>query len=327
MPFPKKDPLPWNPIPLMEDYLLELSVRETSKNYQRMVKVGLSHFSTFLRTKDILVPDEIERTHLIHFMAYLGDMRKPDGEPYAPAYRSKLMLYVRGWFTWLEETGAIEKSPWVRIKVPKVAKKPKPLEPEDVEALFLGHKRQAFQLDPFDYHQREVILTLLYSWGLRVHELCSLNLSQVDMRLSSVRVRNKGGGYKDMPYGDVEKMVVTRWLRHRARYARIEEEALLITRSGNRISQQRVGETLSALGNRVGVEVNPHRFRDTLGTTMLDNDVPVEIVMKILGHSQREQTLAYSRINNPVVERQHKRVMQDGLRSLLSFKADDGGER
>lgn len=319
MPLFLKPPVPWNPIQSMDDYLLELKTEGKSKDYTRMVRVGLSYFSEFLRAQDITAPEEIERMHIVRFQAHLSDLRKDDGEPYAVTYRHKILAYVKGWFTWMEDTGVIEDNPWVRIRVPRIPKKPKPLDPDDVVALFEGHKRQAFQLDPFDYHQREVIITLLYSWGLRVHELCSVDLAHVDMRLDSVTVRNKGGTKKVLPYGEVEKTVVSRWVRHRARLANPDETALLVGRSGGRITTQRVWEIVSNLGKRVNVDVNPHRFRDTLGTTMLDNDVPVEVVMKILGHTSREMTLSYSRVNDPVVQRAHERVMGNHLSGLLRF--------
>lgn len=323
MPLMIKDPLPWAPLQTMDDYLMELEVEGKARDYRRMVKVGLSYFSQYLRSQGVVAPAEIERGHIIRFQSHLQDLRKDDGEPYAASYRQKIMDYTKGWFTWMAETGVIETNPWVRIRVPKVAKKPKPLEPDEVIALFEAHKREAFQLAPFDYHQREVVLTLLYSWGLRVHELCSVNLTHVDMRLDSVIVRNKGGGKKVLPYGEVEKTVVNRWLRHRAKVATYGEDALLLSRSGARITPQRVWEIVSNLGKKVGVDVNPHRFRDTLGTTMLDNDVPVEVVMKLLGHTNRAQTLAYSRMNDPVVTRAHERVMQNQLTSLLRFDSKE----
>lgn len=319
----RKERIPWQPLQTMEDYLQELEVEGKALSYTRMVRVGLAYFSMYLRSVNVIALDEIERVHIIRFQAWLADLRKEDGEPYAIQYRAKLLSYVKGWFSWLERAELIEKNPWRAIRVPKIPKRPKPLEPEDVIALFEGHKRQAFQMDPFDYHQREVILTLLYSWGLRVHELCSIDLPHVDMRLDAVTVRNKGGSKKSMPYGDAEKTVITRWLRHRARVARFDEAALLLGRSGNRITPQRVWEIITNLGKRTGVEVNPHRFRDTLGTTLLDHDVPVEVVMKLLGHRNREQTMAYARLNDPVVQRAHERVMQERLVSLLRFDPID----
>lgn len=311
----------WQPLPYMDDYLEELSSEEKTSGYIRMVKVGLRFFSDYLREQGILHPEEVTRMHIVRFMAQLGEMTNPEtNEPYALSYRSKIMAYVKGWFTWLEETEALEENPWVRIRVPQVQKKSNPLEPDDVVSLFAAHRKQAFSMDPFDFHEREVVLTLLYSWGLRVHELCSLNLSQMDARAEAVKVKNKGGGSKTLPYGEIEKTAVSRYLRHRARYAPRDEDALLVTRYGNRMNTKRVWTIITNLGKRAGVDVNPHRFRDTLGTKMLDNDVPVEVIMKLLGHTNRSQTMAYARLNDPVVARAHKAVIQDDLGGLLNYK-------
>lgn len=320
MNFPIKEQKPWNPLPTMDDYLTELILEEKVPSYTSMVKVGLRWFSDYLhQVENIKAPGEIERRHIIRFQAWLAEQVKEDGTPYALSYRQKIMAYVQGWFTWLIETGELIDTPWIRIRIGRVRKKPKPLEPDAIVALFAAHKKQAFTMDPFDYHQREVILTLLYSWGLRVHELIALNVTTMDLRQNAVVVRNKGGGEKVMPYGQVEKQVVNRWLRHRARHVQRGEDALLINRRGVRISQQRIGEVISALGKRAGVEVNPHRFRDTLGTGLLDQGVPVEVAMKLLGHTNREQTMAYSRVSDPVVTRAHEQVVTEGLRQLLKF--------
>jgi len=318
--FPVQEARPWNPLPTMDDYLMELKARERTLSYRQMVKNGLRWFADYLHdVEGVRAPGEIERMHIIRFQAWLGEQVKEDGEPYALSYRQKILAYVQGWFVWLEENGELEVSPFVRIKIGRVRKKPKPLDPDDIVSLFAAHKKQAFTMDPFDYHQREVIITLFYSWGLRMHELISLNVTQMDTRLNAVVVKNKGGTEKVLPYGMTEKQVVMRWMRHRARYAQMGEDALLINRLGKRVSFQRVNEIVSKLGKAAGVEVNPHRFRDTLGTGLLDHGVPIEVAMKLLGHSNPEQTRAYSRVNDPVVAKAHEEVVSEGLRELLRF--------
>lgn len=327
-PFPNRPNFvskPWNPLPHMDDYLEELGTEEKAPSYIRMVKLGLRFFSDYLREQGITHPEEVTRMHIVRFQGALGEMVNPETqEAYALSYRSKIMAYVKGWFTWMEEAEILEESPWVRIRVPRVPKKSKPLENDDVVSLFETHRKQAFTMDPFDFHEREVVLVLLYSWGLRAHELCSLNLSQMDLAAEAVKVRNKGGTQKVLPYGEVEKTAISRWVRHRARYANRDEDALLVTRQGVRMNPKRVWTIITNLGNRAGVDVNPHRFRDTLGTKLLDNDVPVEIIMKILGHTTRSQTMAYARLNDPVIARAHGAVIQGDLGGLLHYKTTGG---
>lgn len=314
--------LPWNPLPHMDEWLDNLAADETSIGYIRAAKVGLAHFSTFAASQNIQHPDDITRHHILRFQAYLTELRKSDGTPLALSYRQQLLKYLGAWIHWLEEVEHIERSPWVRIKVGRVSKQPKPLEDDEVSLLFEAHKQQAFSITPFSYHRREVILVLLFGWGLRIGELEALTVSAMDMRLDYVTSRNKSrpgaaNSTKVLPYGDEMKAVVGRWLRIRAGRAQVGEDSLLIDHYGKPLTSHVIRKIVNELGRRAGVAVNPHRLRDTFGTVMLDGDVPVERIMKMMGHTNRAQTLAYSRVNDPKVKESHDAVMQPLITKLL----------
>lgn len=310
-------PIAWNPLPYMEEYLTNLEVDERAKGYIRMVRTGLAHFAIFCHQEAIKNPEQITRQHLLQFQGYLNELTNADGEKLAKSYRQQLMKYVRGWINWMEEVGHIESNPWVRIRVGRVEKKPKPLEDDEVAALFAAHRQQAFSIHPFFYHRREVILTLLLAWGLRLHELRSLTVTALDMRLEWVTVRNKGGNDKVLPFSSEMKQVVARWLVHRSRHQIPGDDSLLIDQQGHQMSDGMVYKIVTELGQRASVRINPHRLRDTFGTIMLDNDVPVERIMKMMGHTNRTQTLAYSRVNEPKVKESHDEVMNPLLHKLL----------
>lgn len=308
--------LPWKPLPYMEEYLQNLEVEGRTRKYLRVVKLGLTRFALFLHEEGIRHPDEITRAHVLRYQAHLLTLEH-EGHPLAISYRQQMMKYARGWINWLEEVEHIEGTPWVRIRIGRVAKKPKPLENDEVDSLFAAHRQQAFQLDPFYYHRRETILVLLLGWGLRIDELRALTVTALDMRLDWVIVRNKGGGEKVLPYGLELKQVVARYINQRVKHAKTGEDALLIDRQGHALSQDMVYRTVVECGARGGVTINPHRLRDTCATVMLDNDVPVERIMKILGHTQRAQTLAYGRVNEPKVKESHDSVMNPLFQKLL----------
>jgi site-specific recombinase XerD len=310
--------VPWNPMPYMDEFLNNLRIEERSDDYVRMVRVGLSYFATFAATENVVHPDDIKRAHILRFQAFLQKQTKQDGEPFKIAYRQKLMTYVRAWINWLEAVGYIEDNPWVRIKVGATPKKPRPLEQDEVLALFDTHRQGAFSIAPFSFHRREVILVLLFAWGLRIHELQSLTVAAMDMRQDYVTVRNKGGGSKALPYGPELKQVVNRWLRHRATHAVHSDDSLLIDMNGGQLSLGRIRAIVTETGDRAGIQINPHRLRDTFGTTMLDNDVEVERIMKMMGHTNRAQTLAYARVGDKKVMESHNRVMGPLLSQLLT---------
>lgn len=308
------DALPWKPLPYMQEYLDNLQVDGRSVTYLRTVKLGLTRFALFLEEEGIRHPESITRSTILGYQAHLATL------DLAVSYRQQMMKYARGWINWLQEVEHIDANPWVRIRVGRVSKKPKPLEDDELDLLFAAHRQQAFSMPPFFYHRREVILALLLGWGLRIHELRALTTATLDMRLDWVIVRNKGGGQKTLPFGDETKQVVIRWLNHRQKCAKIGEDALLIDQHGNPLSQDMIYKTVVELGAKANVTINPHRLRDTCGTILLDNDVPVERIMKILGHTQRAQTLAYSRVNEPKVKESHDQVMNPLLQKLLGGK-------
>lgn len=312
--------LPWTPLPHMEEYLDNLAVDEKSEGYIKPAKVGLTHFAMFALTEGIKHPDEIERHHILRFQAYLTTVVKDNGDPLALSYRQQIMKYVRAWINWLIECEHITSNPWTRIRVGRQLKQPKPLEDDEISALFDAHRKMAFSISPFFYHRREVILVLLYGWGLRIHELTALTVVGMDMRQDFVTTRNKGGGTKVLPYADEMKQIVQRWLIQRARNATTGEDALLIDSNGKPLSNAMIYKIVTELGQRAGIAINPHRLRDSFGTKLLENDVPVERIMKMMGHTQRSQTLAYARVMDQTLKSSHDAVMNPLLHKLLNHQ-------
>lgn len=316
--------LPWKPLPHMQEYLDNLAVDGVSDGYINASKVGLAHFAMFAETENIKHPEELERTHILRFQAYLLNVTKENGQPLSLSYRRQLMKYLRTWINWLDEVEHITRNPWVRIRIGYQNKVPKPLEDEEIAALFDAHRRTAFSIHPFFFHRRETILVLLYGWGLRIHELKALTVTDMDMRLDFVTARNKGGGTKVLPYADEMKQVVNRWLIHRSKKALPGLDALLIDSNGQSLSDDMIRRIVTELGHRAGITINPHRLRDSFGTKMLDNDVPVERIMKMMGHTQRSQTMAYSRVNDPKLKESHDAVINPLISRLT--RGDDPSE-
>lgn len=310
-------PLTFTPLPHMEEYLTEMASTGKAPAYIRVSKNALVHFADFLHAEGIVHPMELTRIHIIRFQASVND--NPD---WSPAYRQQLMKYVRVWINWCDDLDYITDNPWVRVKVGVTPKQPKPLTDDELSLLFQAHKQGAFGMTPFGYHRREMILCLLYGWGLRVHELEALNVANMDTRLEFVTVRNKGGGTKHLPYDPEMKKIFHRWLANRSRHARPGEDALIISSSGERFAKEQISRIVADLGLRAGLDINAHRLRDTCGTNMLDDNTPVERVMEILGHKRLSQTLAYSKVNQRKVAESHAASMGPRLAGLFSNTRD-----
>lgn len=312
----RKERVPWHPLPHMQEYLDELTGQLRSDDYIRKIRVALSYFATFVQKEGIKHPDELTRAHVIRFQSWVGD-KEQQGE-WQHSYAYQQMVYLRGWLNWMEDVEYIEDNPWRRIKLRAYSKQPNPVDEDDLALLFETHRKAAFSMPPFYWHRREAIITLLYGWGLRIHELVALDCRQMGLTNDFVTMRQKGANRKkNLPYTDPIKGVIGRWLRARSQYGDPSDDALIIDRAGTRIGTQQVYNIVTDLGKQAGIEINPHRLRDTFGTDAINADMPVERIAKIMGHTNTKQTLAYADINDRSLFEAHDTAMSNRLNGLL----------
>lgn len=304
--------LVYTALPTMDEYLTELRSLLKTPGYIRFARITLGHFSNFCAREGVTHPVDVTRSTLVKFYGVVNT--NPN---WSESYRKQLMKTLRTYINWLVNVGYIETTPWVGIKVGKVEKKPNPLSEAEVTVLFAAHRKGAFSLDQFYFHRREFLLAVMFAWGLRLHEVAALNNSAFDTRHDYISAINKGGGTKSLPYGDELKKLYNRYAIQRGQHSRVDEDALFITRSGDRLSKDAIYKTVVELGRDAGLDLHPHMMRDTAATTMLDDGMPPERVAKILGHSNIKQTLAYTEIRDQKTAEMHSESMNPRLRMLF----------
>lgn len=307
--------LTFDPLPHMVEYLEEKRAEGLHPKYVQGVRNALSHFAAYIKQLGVHTQYDIERQHLIQYQGWVNQ------QDWARSYRIELMKRVRAWLNWLVDIGYLDDNPWIRIRLGKVEKKPKPLSDHDLDRLFEAHRRGAISMSPFAFHRREMILCLLYGWGLRIHELVALDVKEMDVRQDFVVARNKGGGSKTLPYLPEMKKAFLRWSQVRARHAVMMNDALIITRGGDRMPEGQIYKIITELGQAAGVAINPHRLRDTCATNLLDDNVELERVRQILGHTNLRQTLQYANVNNRLVLEAATRSMDPRLSRLFKRTA------
>lgn len=290
-------PLPWKPLPHMEEFLRHMAETDKSEGYIGTMRTALARFGQYAEQEGLKHPGEIERRHILRFQAWLGVLKKQDGSPHLPSYEHQIMKLVRSWIKWMLGEGILFDDPWVKIKIGSVKRHSttNPLTDDEVQAIFEAHMKQAFAISPFAYHRRESLLIILFGWGLSTSELQQLNLAHVDMRLRQITVPTWTGTKKELPYGDEMKNLLQRWLVQRGRKAVPNEDALFIDYSGGRMSTGMIYKIITELGHRAGVRLSPLRLRETFGATLLDSGISMEEVMRMLGVRNETQALAYAR--------------------------------
>jgi integrase/recombinase XerC len=201
---------------------------------------------------------------------------------------------LRSFFNYLLREGAVSQSPALGVTVPKSPRHlPQVLDIEQVGRLLDIETRDATA-------QRDrAALELVYSSGLRLSELTSLKVADVDLRDALVRVTGKGGKTRVLPVGRKARAALAGWLKQRALWAKETEPALFITQQGARLSPRALQMRLRrwALKQGLGVPVHPHMLRHSFASHMLESSGDLRAVQELLGHSNISTTQIYTRLN------------------------------
>lgn len=140
---------------------------------------------------------------------------------------------------------------------------------------------------------RLIIYLLLYT-GIRVTELVSAKLGDIDLLTMQLYVRGKGGKVREVPLRSEVVEVIKDYLDTERREHRFHEsEYLLLTQRAGRMDRDAINKLLNKYGKILGIEMWPHKFRHTFCTRLLKLGVPLTTVSKLAGHSSIQTTVAF----------------------------------
>jgi integrase/recombinase XerC len=201
---------------------------------------------------------------------------------------------LRSFFKYLLREGAASNNPAVGISAPKAERKlPETLDVDQISRLL--QLKTSDELSLRDY----AMLELLYSSGLRLAELVSINMGDIDMADGVVRITGKGSKTRVVPVGRCARDAIRHWMQVRANLAAIEEPALFVGKRGTRISTRTVQKRLREWGVRQGVDigVHPHMLRHSFASHLLESSGDLRAVQELLGHSDISTTQIYTHLD------------------------------
>ena len=158
---------------------------------------------------------------------------------------------------------------------------------------------------------------LMYSSGLRLAELASLDLDTVDLRSGEVRVMGKGGKERLLPVGRKAIAAIQAWLPYRAALANDGEAALFVSQRGERLSHRSIQARLSRWGISRGADqkLHPHMLRHSFASHMLESSGDLRAVQELLGHADIATTQVYTHLDFQhlarVYDQSHPRARRD----------------
>jgi len=200
---------------------------------------------------------------------------------------------IRSFFNYLLDEEVVETNPAANISSPKPTQLlPKALDTDLVKRL-LDFKPQG------DIEIRDkAMVELLYSSGLRLSELCGLNVDSVSVKERSCRVVGKGNKTRDLPVGEKAIQSLRDWLLVRKNISSDANKALFLNKNGKRISTRSVQLRLERLSKKRGLPmVNPHMLRHSFASHILESSGDLRAVQEMLGHSDIGTTQIYTKLD------------------------------
>lgn len=219
---------------------------------------------------------------------------------------SRLLSCLRGFYRYQLREARIVEDPTLNLDNPRMGRPlPKTLTEQDVESLLAAPDVS----EPLGLRDR-TMLELLYATGLRVTELISLQLEQINSRLGVIRVVGKGNKERLVPVGDEAIHWVGRYLEQ-ARPLLTDnprEETLFVSRRGQAMTRQTFWYRVRRYAIESGIDkpLSPHVLRHAFATHLLNHGADLRVVQMLLGHSDLSTTQIYTHVASHRLQQLHQ---------------------
>lgn len=292
----------------IEAYLNYLAVekgasRHTLEAYHR----DLNRFSSFVaQEKAVHLVSEVERRHIIDFMAALGE------KGLSPASANRTLAALKGFCKYLLREKEITSDPTASITAARGWKRlPHALTMAEVDSILV----QPGSHSPAGIRDR-AMMELMYASGLRVSEITALNTGSINWHSGYVVARGKGEKERIVPIGKTAFDLLRQYVNEaRPRLLSAGSgQVLFLNRFGEAFSRQGLWKIIKKYARMAGLEtkVHPHTFRHSFATHLLDGGADLRAVQVMLGHADISTTQIYTHITQERLKAVHKQFHPRG---------------
>lgn len=273
----------------LNEFLIYIgSEKGLSPNTKEAYKRDISTFITFLKQNGISQFTDAAQSHIISFLAQMK------AQEYATASISRACIAIKVLFRFLKRENLIPSNIALHLETPKLWQLiPEVLTCEEINSL-LKHLDTTTPLGARD----RAILEVLYASGLRVSEVCTLGIYDVDDTF--VRVMGKGRKERLVPIGKKALEAIDHYLTSfRHQWDSQQQQRLFVTKTGKPINRIMVWKMIKDCGIKAGISKNisPHTLRHSFATHLLDNGADLRVIQEMLGHSSISSTDRYTHIS------------------------------
>lgn len=292
---------------LIHEFINYLSVeRGLAMNTLESYGRDLRQYSQFLEADDDANLDAVSRNTIVNYMIFLQQQGK------ATATIARRLAALKAFYQFLVREKRIKNDPTANLESPKLEKRlPRVLTVNEVERLL----NQPDGAQPPGMRDR-AMLELLYATGIRVSELVSLNVSDVNLETGYIKCSGKGSKERIVPLGTLAIQSCREYLekgRHRLVRDR-DETSLFVNHHGHRLTRQGFWKIVKRYADdaKIEKEITPHTLRHSFATHLLENGADLRSVQEMLGHADISTTQIYTHVTKgrlkEVYARSHPRA-------------------
>lgn len=255
----------------------------TATNYRRDL-IKLVSFCEKIPT--IQNWEDVKQTHIRQFIA--------SAHRHGLSGKSlhRILSAVRSFYHYLSREKLVSHNPAVGVSAPKTPRKlPTTLDADQLSSL-LNESAEGF-LELRD----KAMMELFYSSGLRLAELASANINDIDFTTDSMTITGKGNKTRIVPIGGMAKSALMRWLA--LREVKQDQQALFINERGTRLSKRSIQSRVYLWGAKHGADqpLHPHLLRHSFASHLLESSSDLRGVQELLGHSNISTTQIYTHLD------------------------------
>lgn len=273
----------------IEDFIKYLQdVKQSSPNTINAYQNDLRKLEAFLNQQGIETASKITETTLNSYVLSL------EKEGMSPASVSRHIASMKAFLLYLLRNGDIHHDPSVRIKAPKVIKKPPHIIEEDKVLKLLNQP----DLNTNKGIRDKAMLELLYATGIKVSEIINVKLS--DINLSGRFLTCKDKQERSIPFGAAAYNAIKAYMDIReTEFNKKHSEYLFLNSQGEQLTRQGFWKILKNYAKKAGIEdINPNMIRHSFAAHMIENGADIGVVQRFLGHTDISTTQLYLSSNN-----------------------------
>jgi integrase/recombinase XerD len=283
----------------IDNFLTYLAVEKgLARNTITSYKKDLDQYSSYLRDRNIDI-DTMEKNDFIGFIELLKD------SGYQLSSICRTISSLKGFHRYLLSERIADRDPTENVSAPRKWQTiPKALHFEEIIALL--EVRTGYRFSFRDM----TMLELMYSSGLRVSELVSIQIGDVNLDAGFIKVLGKGSKERLVPINSRVRDKIKIYMRdERPKMSKKSGTSpfLFISNRGKPMSRQRFWQTLNDLGKAAGIKVSPHMIRHSFATHLLEGGADLRALQKMLGHSDISTTQIYTKVTSDRLKQSYKK--------------------